>query len=623
MRRYTSMESMEKKIKDYRIDDILMSRDILDNLIKNYTNQTENKNKKYKYLEIAISTGITLVIGVISIQPVFSQLDVRMKNFAIFSALTILGYIIFCSIRFFDANSNLKKDQWGSKSLEEMINDSIRGSTRYTAIMRITTNVKGEMQYLVGDDYFLPHGNLNPEETIKNQEYQLKTSLQDDFKINPEDIIKIVPISDEPSFYIKPIHNKLQMNVYVFYDVFIRVQARKNIVKENSYSRKMISLERMSNIPAAMANNKDVIELLKDLPKPKESFMITNGKYRIIWNITSKCSYNCSFCATYDGKREEIDLAKKLDVLHNIATAKNYINNLDIAGGDPLHAEESNKIIKAAIDSLGADKIVVTTTGKGVETLTTNPIFSQKIPRCEITIDASHRQSDPNESNSTFNRNEKDYCNSNINHINSLLEHAKSLTINMPIIDDDLTEEEIAQIVNEVVDIKQSNRNSTIDVNLLRLMPVGRFQDNYTKKQYEEYNPIAVAKSLKRKFDANGITCHYHCSFRVLPEFGGKEHCSMWENKLGIDCAGNVFACAWGGYLNLNEDPKKNPLFLGNLTATSLKDIIEGESRTTVYREIEHQHKNKNERHFCSVVSYYNSGQLYKDHDYLSQNNIK
>lgn len=91
------------------------------------------------------------------------------------------------------------------------------------------------------------------------------------------------------------------------------------------------------------------------------------------------------------------------------------------------------------------------------------------------------------------------------------------------------------------------------------------------------------------------------------------------RKKLGIDCAGNVFACAWGGYLYSKDPPTKNPFYLGNLTRVKLIDILEGDSRTHAYRDIMAEISSKQHRHFCSVVSYYASKELFQNDDYLSK----
>ncbi len=51
-----------------------------------------------------------------------------------------------------------------------------------------------------------------------------------------------------------------------------------------------------------------------------------------------------------------------------------------------------------------------------------------------------------------------------------------------------------------------------------------------------------------------------------------------WQSERyiqGIDCGGNVFACAWGGYVT--DDLSNNPFYLGNIYKDDLKTILNSE----------------------------------------------
>lgn len=193
---------------------------------------------------------------------------------------------------------------------------------------------------------------MDEEKTIEAQEKIIATSLQKDFNIKKEYITEIVAIDKEPRFSIKQIHGKIQMNVYVFYDVFINKQYKERLVKSDG-CRKWISLEDMKQNVTAMSTNKDVIEILANLPNIGDSFKALLGDIKIIWNITSKCSHKCAICATYDEKRMELDANDKLKVLNSILSAKEKISSIDFAGGDPLDLEENHEIIRSAIAQLG------------------------------------------------------------------------------------------------------------------------------------------------------------------------------------------------------------------------------------------------------------------------------
>ena len=127
-----------------------------------------------------------------------------------------------------------------------------------------------------------------------------------------------------------------------------------------------------------------------------------------------------------------------------------------------------------------------------------------------------------------------------------------------------------------------------------------------------------MARKIKTRLEQAGIKCKLHCSLRVLPCFSGDNddnHCSMLEKKIGIDCAGNVFACAWAGYVN-GIGATQNPYYLGNLTRVSLKDILEGRHPTSQYHILFNEINNN--RPYCSVISQVIGNTPFENHDPLS-----
>ena len=376
----------------------------------------------------------------------------------------------------------------------------------------------------------------------------------------------------------------------------------------------------------AVVTNKDVIDLLDSFTPPDECFENLLGNYKIIWNITSQCPYDCAICATYDEKRQELDANGKLKVLNSICSAKHKIQSVDFAGGDPLYFGESTTIIQSAIEQLGSDKVAITTTGKGI-LASTEDAFLGVVKHCELTIDASHANLSTvtnGDENDTLplSRQVIDYSKNNIENIHLISEHAEYLTINIPVINDDLNDTEIENLVEKVRWIKRHATGIKLDVSILRLMPVGKMKNIVKKEEYLKYNPLLVIKKIKAKLEENEIPCKLHCSLRVLENLDKTiplEHCSMLENKLGVDCAGNVFACAWGGYIPSNDPPTQNPFYLGNLTKVPLINIINGASRTQPYMSINAEIENRNMRHFCSVVSCYATKDLFKNTDPLAK----
>lgn len=608
------------KLNDYPPQELLLTIDAIKNVSNEYSNANELKNKNNKDLEVIITLSINLLLNILAFAPSFLNLVMWAQIVASIIMIAIFVYLIISIVRWRINRKKIKEDPNKNMTIDTMLIDKAKENLRYTAIIRVIYKDKSKTFYLTGGDYFLPHSNLDKNKEIADQNINIIQCLVN-FGISEKDVVSIEPVDGEVHFSIKPVHEKLQMNAFVFYDVRIKIQSRSKLLEQNS-KRTWLTLEDMKKKPEAVSSNKDVITLLEELPPPTSSFVNTLGDIRVIWNITSKCKYNCAICATHDENRIELSAKDKLTVLNNICKAKKMIKSVDFAGGDPLIFDENINIIQAAIEQLGEDRVSITTTGLGVSEYIKNE-FASAIKHCEITIDASKSVGDDN----GFSRKESEYCKSNIEQVNSLLEYADAefLTINVPIINDDLNDEDIENLINKIINIKMHHSKIDIDVTLLRLMPVGKLGKNsksMNKSKYATYNPIEVVKKIKNKLESNDIKCKLHCSLRALPAFNDAEaHCNMLENKIGIDCAGNVFACAWGGYAE--DQLSKNPFYLGNLTKVSLLDILDGKSKTRWYTDLMTEINSHSKRKYCSVVSYYVRGNPLENNDPLSAKQYK
>lgn len=604
-------------LKDYKCDNLLLNFDTIKRLTSEYENWHEPKSIQSKYGELALSTFISWLFNLLAAITAWANLDVVFKTIAVAVLVLLFFYCVYAVFKWVDASQKIKGKP--ALNLDEMLLNSAKETMRYTGIIRIVYKEKGKLIYLTGSDYFLPHCNLNIKASIAQQDAEIKQCLYE-FDILESEIIRIEPVDNKIHHSIKPIHGTIQMNAFVFYDAYIKIQA-KNKLTQFSSKRKWVSIEEMRKSAQAISTNKDVIDLLDSFSVPAESFENLLGNFKIIWNITAKCPYNCAICATHDDNRKELCAADKLKVLNSICTAKDLIESLDFAGGDPLHFDESTNIIQSAIQQLGSDKVAVTTTGKGISD-SSEDVFLGVVKHCELTIDAAHANLSNLTTPSGFiSRHESNYSDDNIEKIHLISQHAQSLTINIPIINDDLSDTEIDTLVKKVLWIRDHTTGLDLDVSLIRLMPVGKMKEIIKKDEYLKYNPIPVAQKIKARFENNSVPCKLHCSLRVLPSMGGNtshEYCTMLENKLGIDCAGNVFACAWGGYVANDNIPTQNPFYLGNLTKRRLIDIIKGDSRTHAYMRIFTEIENRNLRNYCSVVSYYAKKDMFKNSDPLA-----
>ncbi len=322
---------------------------------------------------------------------------------------------------------------------------------------------------------------------------------------------------------------------------------------------------------------------------------------KIIWNITNKCGYDCEICATRSD-RDELILEGKKRVLNSILSIGiQDIMEIDFAGGDPLFSVDSVKIIHDTINILGKEKVSVTTTGKGIDaTIRMGEDLSQLLYNCEITIDSLSDVQN-------YLRNDFSYVVTNQDAIRHVHNSITNLTINIPILTPGMDNNSIQKLVDQIAGIDVGN----ISVNLIRLMNVGLMS---SRPNYSFYSPVNFVKKF---IEYAKNTCikniHIHCALR------GKvtnSQCNMLNHKIGIDCSGNVFACAWGGYL-LGFDKHNidsNPFYLGNLLEKPLLEVLINKRAVQLKYMIQ-----ENPTNHCRVYCFNNNDifSIFKDTDPL------
>lgn len=314
---------------------------------------------------------------------------------------------------------------------------------------------------------------------------------------------------------------------------------------------------------------------------------------KIIWNITNQCGFSCDICATHSD-REELNFSQKKIALQSILSLeKEQIRELDFSGGDPLYQAESTQIIREGIELLGQDKVCVTTTGLGLSrAYSRGENLQELLYHCELTIDSIEGISDHVRNATTYvtkNRTEA------ICHLNKI----SNLHINVPILSPNMGEADIATLVKSISDIGAKN----IDVSLLQLMNVGKMDpQNYPSN----YSPDRFVSAFLKYAEGTSIQqVHIQCALR------GKlygEACNMLQQKIGIDCAGNVFTCAWGGYIKgfPRDCIARNPFYIGNLLETPLKEILVSEQAQCLRQKLREHPTCK-----CRVFFYQTDGGLH------------
>lgn len=584
-------------------------------------NATQNDFESSKNIFFALLGGL---ISCILTLPSWDSWNLIQK-WGIGAITVILTFVtLWFLLKFLQAKRKL--NSLVREDLEQVIISDAKEKIRYTALLIVSTQDKetGEVKLMTEKQgNYLIHCDMDSEKGVNEQQDNIKNYLATSYNVPKNQITDIIPFSTIPFFTIKPIHGEYTQNGFVFFQIKLKKKAKQNLTNHRLVS--WMSIHKMEGTPELMGRNQDIVMALSEnQTKISDSFEESNGPIHIIWNITKACPYNCAICATQDNARQELSTVDKLQVLNHIFSAKDSISTLDFAGGDPMYSNGIRNIIMQAINSLGEEHVSITTTGKGIQAI--NDVSEEEIAkllkRCEITIDASHENLSEGSQSSTFSRQSSEYCTHNYMQIQSTSENIRYLMINIPLIDDDLNDKEIANLITKLEKLKHNYPEIQIEAQIIRLMPVGAF-NTVEKDQYKKYQPINVAKKIKARIEGLGIPCRYHCSLRVLPEIGVCDNrCNMLERKIGIDCSGNVFACTWGAYLRLPENYNitQNPFYLGNLVSTELKSILSGQgSKTEAYKRISRDIANRTGRSYCEAVSWFFGDETENNCDPLSQ----
>jgi len=528
--------------------------------------------------------------------------------------------------KFLNAKSKLSRME--TRELAECVIDETKKNIRYTALLIIAYQKEdGPVVFMTEKKgNYIIHCDMDANLSAADQKDLIINYLATTYSVPKKTVVDIIPLSEEPFFSIKPIHGETTQNGFIFFQVKLKKKIKQNLSSHKSATWK--SIHEMEGDAELMGKNQDIVMALNEnKTRIVDSFEDSYGPLHIIWNITKACPYSCAFCATSDHTRPELTTDEKLQVLNHIFSAKESISNLDFAGGDPMYDSGIREVIKHAIYALGDDRVSVTTTGKGIQAMTdhSEDEIPKLLQRCEITIDASHENLAQPPQKSAFSRNSPEYCSHNFEQIQIASDNLKFLMINIPLLDDDLNDQEIDTLLQKLVHIKNDYKEIQLEAQLIRMMPVGAFNSvPQYKKKYKTYNPINVAQKIKEGIDSLDISCRYHCSLRVLPALGSCDlRCNMLDKKIGIDCSGNVFACTWGAYVPLSESQSidQNPFFLGNLVKSSLQSILNGyddAKRTSAHRRITHELANQKAKPYCETVSWYFNRDIKTNNDPLS-----
>ena len=623
--------SGSRKLKEYRSPISVLSTNYMQNMLKEEHRKRGLNADKQNYTTCAISCFIILITTILPILPSWKDLS----DFSKVANGVVVFIALLCLVFFLVLRGKTKRELKPLEKDGDLLDvEKVAEATQHIIIMVIGNkeDISSPLKFLCRkSDAFLVHCDADEQKTIEENKYTVKNFLKNNYGIFEDEILDICPIGEEPFFSVKPVRGEIRSHAFVVYGLQFHKAAKEKILKKVSDTTDMewLSVAEMNTNPAAMKHNYDIIGYLES----KSDYLndsFPREELHIIWNITTSCNYTCKICATRDDRRKELSLEQKLSILNSLSQHRDRIRIIDFAGGDPCTNVDSRNIVEAAIAIFGQSSVSVTTTADGITGL--NQKDKQRILGAfELTFDASHEslrrkelsdeQTSPtdgqviNMTSQPYTTHRGDnYSDDNYNSISLVSDVVKELTINIPILDDDLADCEINELVDRIIKIRTDHPDINLKTHLLRLMRVGNSTQVTDVGTYEKYDPICVAQKIHEKLLDARIPCSYHCSLRLIDCLGGKGNgCTMMRRKIGIDCAGNVFACAWGGYLSY-EPVEQNPFYLGNLTTKDLMTILDKNTDYN-YKRLNTLLGRRNVLRFCPVISEACGGNLKQDNN--------
>lgn len=529
----------------------------------------------------AITTAITTLSSYTSTDKTF--IESISNNWFLYSLSVATLVLSVIALVFLYRTSN------PAKFINRMIEDQydVEEHTAIFIIKMVFDNVPKILVFRseTWNSYFLPYCHYDSDR-VNDADFKkkLKVPLSEVLEINENDFEIFDEFTKKEYITIKrnPSREaKSKINYKFFYVKFNNPFASQQfLISKNKYFSWKSKYELAKDIDTQL-NNGDVLNIIDDLSLINQSklafkelphgMLDIQSRYRIIWNITNECFFDCPICATNSGLSCTCSTSEedKIKILLNLSSISGFIDKLDISGGDPLKNEEDRRVIRKANQFFPYTQISVTTTGKALEQLTFDELFNT-VKTCDITYDIPYNIC--SKELQTYREYQYNYYN-----FKKLEDIAKSgvkiaLNIHIPILPISTEKEFIATILEDL------NKINPVSIKFIRLMPVGRMTNipsDYNPNQFLDYAKEIIERE-KYKFKIE-----YNCSLGVkvsnpaCPEETCRE-CEMLSSKLGIDANGYVYSCIWGAYIPefVNKPPEDNPFYLGDLKKDTLYDIL-------------------------------------------------
>ena len=160
---------MNKKLCEYKLPEVLISSDGISSILQTYQSKVAAREAEQRNKGLTITMLIEAVSSLILLLSGLNSMDKWLLLFIGIVGVVEVIYTAICGSKWYEANKLLKDGAVNDINLENMVIQKAKESMRYTAIVCVTYKNKGEVQYLVGQDYFLPHCRMDADSTIYNQ----------------------------------------------------------------------------------------------------------------------------------------------------------------------------------------------------------------------------------------------------------------------------------------------------------------------------------------------------------------------------------------------------------------------------------------------------------------------
>ncbi len=295
--------------------------------------------------------------------------------------------------------------------------------------------------------------------------------------------------------------------------------------------------------------------LRKNKPSFAEDFdKERNTPLKIIWDITSRCPWDCKICCMDASKESvkcssDLSIDQKYKIIDDIALLP-FPVSIDFSGGEVFIEEENIDVILYASKLLGAKNIGISTSGAFAEKYISKLIG--KVNDIELTLDS------PSEIPLYYRP--KAYHATAEKSALLFKENGFKVGLQTVLTTETIKKPHLEKLINRIVDL------GVDEWSLLRFFPSGRGAD-YSFLIPNETDLIAAVEWIKKQCPKSlKVSPHYSFNSCLYCERAGKK-------SIGIYPDGSATGCFWAIDKHKNISEKFN---LGSLKNHSIREILSG-----------------------------------------------